>query len=98
MVMIIIVIIIISSWYSQRVAKNFKQNPVAMQDTVLLLSYSKIFKAIIVPLSSTLISLQTIHTQTLAYILIILHKVKDSCSCVVSRWKVREQVLEFQVP
>ena len=49
----LIVTIIISSHYSQRVAKSFGQNPVAVLDTLLLMSYNKILKAIIVPLSPT---------------------------------------------
>ena len=49
----LIVVIIISSNRSQKVAKSLGQNPVAVLDTLLLMSYSKILKAIIVPLSYT---------------------------------------------
>ena len=50
---VLIVVIIISCRYSRRVAKSLGQNPVAVLDTLLLMSYSKILKAIIVPLSPT---------------------------------------------
>ena len=44
-------IIIVSARHSQKVAKNLGQNPVAVLATVLLISYGKMLKAIIVPLS-----------------------------------------------
>ena len=45
--------IILASHYSQTIAKRFGQNPVAILSTLLLMSYSKILQAIIVPLSFT---------------------------------------------
>jgi hypothetical protein len=45
--------IILASHYSQMIAKRFGQNPVAILSTLLLMSYSKILQAIIVPLSFT---------------------------------------------
>ena len=45
--------IILASHYSQTIAKRFGQNPVAILSTLLLMSYSKILQAIIVPLSLT---------------------------------------------
>ena len=45
--------IILASHYSQTIAKRFGQNPVAVLSTLLLMSYSKILQAIIVPLSFT---------------------------------------------
>ena len=48
---ILMLIIIVSAHYSHRVAKNLGQNPVAVLATVLLISYGKLLKAIIVPLS-----------------------------------------------
>jgi predicted outer membrane repeat protein len=48
---ILMFIIILSARYSQRVAHNLGQNPVAVLATVLLISYGKMLKAIIVPLS-----------------------------------------------
>ena len=48
---ILMVIIIVSAHYSRRVAKRLGQNPVAVLATVLLISYGKMLKAIIVPLS-----------------------------------------------
>ena len=47
----LITIIILACHYSQRVSKIFGHNPIAVLDTVLLMSYSKILQAIIVPLS-----------------------------------------------
>ena len=55
---VLVIIIILSARYSQRVAHNLGQNPVAVLATVLLISYGKMLKAIIVPLSWT--KLQTI--------------------------------------
>jgi predicted outer membrane repeat protein len=49
---VLMFIIILSARYSQRVAHNLGQNPVAVLATVLLISYGKMLKAIIVPLSS----------------------------------------------
>ena len=48
---ILMFIIILSARYSQRVAHNLGQNPIAVLATVLLISYGKMLKAIIVPLS-----------------------------------------------
>ena len=48
---ILVVIIVVSAHYSQRVAKRIGHNPVAVLATVLLISYGKMLKAIIVPLS-----------------------------------------------
>ena len=48
---ILVFIIIVSAHYSQRVAKRMGHNPVAVLATVLLISYGKMLKAIIVPLS-----------------------------------------------
>ena len=48
---ILMFIIILSAHYSQRVAHNLGQNPVAVLATVLLISYGKMLKAIIMPLS-----------------------------------------------
>ena len=45
--------IILASRYSQTIAKRFGQNPVAILSTLLLMSYSKMLQAIIVPLSFT---------------------------------------------
>ena len=45
--------IILACKYSPSIAKRFGQNPVAVLATVLLMSYSKILQAIIVPLSSS---------------------------------------------
>lgn len=50
---ILIIIIIIGCHYSQRISNSLGHNPVAVLDTILLMSYSKILKAIIVPLSPT---------------------------------------------
>ena len=50
---VIIIIIIMGSHYSQRVSDSLGHNAVAVLDTILLMSYSKILKATIVPLSST---------------------------------------------
>ena len=50
---VLIITIIIGCHYSQRISKSLGHNPVAVLDTILLMSYSKILKAIIVPLSST---------------------------------------------
>ena len=48
---VLMFIIILSAHYSQRVAHNLGQNPVAVLATVLLISYGKMLKAIIMPLS-----------------------------------------------
>ena len=45
-------VIIFSARYSTKVARNLGSNPIAVLDTLFLMSYSKILKAIIVPLSS----------------------------------------------
>ena len=55
---VLVIIIILSARNSQRVAHNLGQNPVAVLATVLLISYGKMLKAIIVPLSRA--TLQTI--------------------------------------
>ena len=52
------IIIIISAHYSHRVSKVLGHNPVAVLATVLLISYGKMLKAIIVPLSPA--TIQTI--------------------------------------
>ena len=49
----LIIIIIVGCHYSQRFSNRLGHNPVAVLDTLLLMSYSKILKAIIVPLSPT---------------------------------------------
>ena len=46
-------VIIISAHCSVKVARNLGNNPIAVLDTLFLMSYSKILKAIIVPLSAT---------------------------------------------
>ena len=48
---ILIIVIIVGCHYSQRISNSLGHNPVAVLDTILLMSYSKILKAIIVPLS-----------------------------------------------
>ena len=45
--------IILACRYSQMIARRLGQNPVAVLLTILLMSYSKILEAIIVPLSFT---------------------------------------------
>ena len=55
---VLLFIIILCARYSQRVAHNLGQNPVAVLATVLLISYGKMLKSIIVPLSW--VKLQTI--------------------------------------
>lgn len=45
--------VVLGSHYSQRIARCFGQNPVAVLATLLLMSYSKISNAIITPLSWT---------------------------------------------
>ena len=52
-VWLLIGIIILVGRYSQTVAKSLGQNPVAVLATLLLMSYSKVLKAIIAPLSLT---------------------------------------------
>ena len=52
---ILMVIIIVSAHYSRRVAKRLGHNPVAVLATVLLISYGKMLKAIIVPLSPAIL-------------------------------------------
>lgn len=46
-------VIIVSAHCSVKVARNLGNNPIAVLDTLFLMSYSKILKAIIVPLSAT---------------------------------------------
>jgi hypothetical protein len=46
-------LIIFICHYSQSIAKRFGQNPVAVLATLLLMSYSKILGAVIVPLTRT---------------------------------------------
>ena len=48
--------IILVCHYSQRISRCFGQNPVAVLATLLLMSYSKISSAIIMPLSSTFLT------------------------------------------
>lgn len=50
---VLIILIIVGCHYSQRISNSLGHNPVAVLDTILLMSYSKILKAIIVPLSPT---------------------------------------------
>ena len=47
----LVIIIIVSAHCSRRVSRRLGQNPVAVLATVLLISYGKMLKAIIVPLS-----------------------------------------------
>ena len=63
---ILMLIIIISVRHSQRVAKILGQNPVAVLATVLLISYGKMLKAIIVPLPWAKLENIT-HRQNYAY-------------------------------
>ena len=48
---VLVIIVILSARYSQRVAHNLGQNPIAVLATVPLISYGKMLKAIIMPLS-----------------------------------------------
>ena len=48
---ILMLIIILSARYYRRIGKSLGQNPVAVLATVLLISYAKLLKAIIVPFS-----------------------------------------------
>ena len=50
---VLIITIIVGSHYSQRISNSLGHNAVAVLDTIFLMSYSKIFRAIIIPLSST---------------------------------------------
>ena len=50
---LLLISIIIACRYSQKISKIFGMNPIAVFNTILLISYSKILKAIIVPLSLT---------------------------------------------
>ena len=52
-VWLLIIILIIASHYSQRIANCLGQNPVAVLATLFLMSYSKILIAIITPLTGT---------------------------------------------
>ena len=56
--------IILVSHYSQSFAKHLGQNPVAVLATLLLVSYSKILKAIIVPLSWTYLTYYSSTTES----------------------------------
>ena len=53
---VLITIIIVVSRYTQKIAKSLGQNPVTVLATLLLMSYSKILSATIVPLSRTSLS------------------------------------------
>ena len=55
---VLVFIIILSARYSPRVAQSLGHNPVAVLATILLISYGKMLKAIVVPLSWA--TLQTI--------------------------------------
>ena len=59
---ILIIIIIVASHYSQRISNSLGHNAVAVLDTILFMSYSKILKATIVPL--TLVSISVIRFPT----------------------------------
>ena len=50
---LLIIVIIISCHYSERLSKYIGHNPIAVLGTLLLMSYSKLLTAIIVPLSPT---------------------------------------------
>ena len=56
--------IILASRYSQSVAKRLGQNPVAVLATLLLMSYSKILGAVIVPLNWTYLTYYTASNET----------------------------------
>ena len=56
--------IILAYRYSQSVAKRFGQNPVAVLATLLLMSYSKILSAVIVPLTWTYLTYYTGSNET----------------------------------
>ena len=56
--------IILACHYSRSIAKRFGQNPVAVLATLLLMSYSKILNAIIVPLTWTYLTYYTASNET----------------------------------
>jgi predicted outer membrane repeat protein len=56
--------IILACRYSQSFAKRLGQNPVAVLATLLLMSYSKIFSGVIVPLTWTYLTYYTISNET----------------------------------
>ena len=56
--------IILVCRYSQSVAKRLGQNPVAVLATLLLMSYSKILSAVIVPLTWTYLTYYTASNET----------------------------------
>ena len=56
--------IILASHYSQSIAKRFGKNPVAVLATLLLMSYSKILGAVIVPLTWTYLTYYTKSNET----------------------------------
>ena len=56
--------IILACHYSQSIATRFGQNPVAVLATLLLMSYSKILSAVIVPLSWTYLTYYTASNET----------------------------------
>ena len=61
---ILIIIIIVASHYSQRVSNSLGHNAVAVLNTILFMSYSKILKATIIPLTPTSISMIHFPTNT----------------------------------
>ena len=56
--------IILASRYSQSIAKRLGQNPVAVLATLLLMSYSKVLGAVIVPLTWTYLTYYTVSNET----------------------------------
>ena len=56
--------IILASRYSQSVAKRLGKNPVAVLATLLLMSYSKILGAVIIPLTWTYLTYYTASNET----------------------------------
>jgi predicted outer membrane repeat protein len=62
-VWLLILILILASRYSQKIASHLGQNPVAVLATLFLMSYSKILTAIITPLTWTYLK-QTLPTES----------------------------------
>ena len=56
--------IILASRYSQSIAKRLGKNPVAVLATLLLMSYSKILSAVIIPLTWTYLTYYTASNET----------------------------------
>ena len=63
-VWLLIGLIILICRYSQSIAKYFGQSPVAILATLLLMSYSKILSAVIVPLTWTYLTYYTASNET----------------------------------